>query len=140
MKTSNELENSLRKLVDQIEHHFRKQRLVELKTLDLLKQEQAVRTAYKALTGKESQVRKPSTDVMLEIKLTRGPNAKLADVIEAILQEAGPLEVNDLISQLRKRDVRLSLASPRNVVANTVNRNRDKLTRLNDGRIGLREK
>ena len=140
MKTANDLEKAIAEGVEEIETLLKKQHLASIKLNESFKRDESLRTAYKALTGKESQVRKFNLDVILEVKPTRGANARLADVIEAVLQESGPLEVNELISRLRGRDVRLSLSNPRNVVVNTVNRDKERFGRLADGRIALREK
>ena len=92
-------------------------------------------SAYEIIFGE-----KPSTEA-LPIKTFLHSNASLGDALETILKEHKTLEVNKAIELLREKRVRLSLKNPRNVLANLVkNDKRGRFTRLDDGRIVLREK
>ncbi|MGD0036885.1 MAG: hypothetical protein ABSC53_06300 [Bacteroidota bacterium] len=87
-------------------------------------------SAYEILFGE-----KPSIETFIN------PDASLGNALESILRENKALEINRAIELLKEKSVRLSLKNPRNVLANLVkNDKRGRFTRLEDGRISLREK
>ena len=137
MKTQAEqsIIKGLQKFTDEYFTLLKKRSALEKKLNVLEEKMKSLRTAYKVLTGEEPSIKEPPM-----IDLFFGANTTLGDSLEVLLIEHRILEINQAIELLRKTKVKLSLKNARNVLANLVKNDKKKrFTRLEDGRIILRE-
>ena len=134
-----EIKQTAKKLVAQWERISEKQRTLDEEERDILGKLKSLKAMYELLTGKELHLRLPHFATPVEPMPTEGPNAKLADAIEAVLvAEKKPLRRREIIDRLRQKNVRLSLKNPRNVVAGAISRDkRNRFVSLKDGRVTL---
>jgi hypothetical protein len=138
MKNQKHLEHTvlagLQKITNEYFELLGKRSEIELKLHVLKGLMNSYRNTYEKLTGDNPPIKTLPIDILSSV------NPNLGNALEVILKEHKALEINKVIELLRERGVKLSLKNPRNVLANLVKNDKKKsFTRLEDGKIALRE-
>jgi hypothetical protein len=138
-ETLRSITKTISKLFAQLEEIRAKQAEFEEKAQSLLGRIKAMTEAYEKIAGEPPTIPYPAAIAgKYEKRPVVGPNARIGNAMQSILEEYGPLAASELIPKLRERNVRLSERSPNAVITMTIRQDQAKrFKRLADGIIRL---
>ena len=88
----------------------------------LLKKLEDILTTLELLREKDPTISLDNLDIPLELKVRIAPGSSIADAMEAILKEFGPMKTAEMILKLREFQISISEKNARIVIRNAIKR------------------